>query len=217
MSTRLDDWLGDGEGFGDFSVSEAQLPRSFFARPVLEVARELIGSTVLVDGIGGLIVETEAYSHEDPASHSFRGRTARNASMFGPPGHAYVYLSYGMHWCMNFVCGRDPLGSGVLIRAIEPIAGLSAMRARRGVEDPRLLCSGPGRLCQALAVTRKEDGAPLDEAPFRLLRRLREPEILVGPRIGITQAPDKPWRFGLAGSAFVSRPFRSAPSPGGAS
>jgi DNA-3-methyladenine glycosylase len=217
MSTRLDGWFGDGERFGDPSVSEAQLPRSFFARPVLDVARDLIGSTVLVDGIGGLIVETEAYSHEDPASHSFRGRTARNASMFGPPGRAYVYLSYGMHWCMNFVCGRDSLGSGVLIRAIEPIAGLSAMRARRGVEDVRLLCSGPGRLCQALAVTRKEDGAPLDEAPFRLLRRLREPEIVVGPRIGITQAPDKPWRFGMAGSAFVSRPFRGAPSVGGTS
>jgi DNA-3-methyladenine glycosylase len=199
--------LGDAEGFGEPSASEAKLPRSFFARPVLEVARDLIGATVLVDGIGGIIVEAEAYSHEDPASHSFRGRTARNASMFGPPGHAYVYLSYGMHWCMNFVCGRDPLGSGVLIRALEPIAGLEVMRARRGVEDARLLCSGPGRLCQALAVTRKEDGAPLDEARFHLLRRKQEPEILVGPRIGITQAPDMPWRFGLAGSPFVSRPF----------
>ena len=215
--TRPDDGFDLEAGLAGPVAPTTPLSRAFFARSVHDVARDLIGSTLLVEGTGGLIVETEAYSHEDPASHSFRGRTARNASMFGPPGHAYVYLSYGMHWCLNFVCGRDPLGSGVLIRALEPTAGLLVMRARRGVEDVRLLCSGPGRLCQALAVTGREDGAPLDAPPFLIVRRTREPELLVGPRIGITQAPDKPWRFGLAGSVFVSRPFRSGKSEGGPS
>jgi DNA-3-methyladenine glycosylase len=183
------------------------LTRDFFARHVLDVAHEVIGATVLIGGVGGVIVEVEAYSHEDPASHSFRGKTVRNATMFGPPGHAYVYLSYGIHWCMNFVCGLDPRGSAVLIRAIEPTIGLKTMQERRRTADPRLLCAGPGRLCQALGVTRAFDGAPLDRPPLQLIARTRAPRIAVGPRIGISQAVEKPWRFGVAGSPFLSKPF----------
>jgi len=153
-------------------------------------------------------VEVEAYDHEDPAAHGFRGRTERNAAMFGPAGHAYVYRSYGIHWCLNFVCEGEGVASAVLIRALAPTQGLEEMRARRGVDEPRLLCSGPGRLCQALAVTREHDGAPLDRPPFEL----REPDVPVevvrGPRIGITKAAELPWRYGLAGSPFLSRPFR---------
>jgi DNA-3-methyladenine glycosylase len=174
---------------------------------VHEVAPDLVGVTLLVDGVGGTIVEVEAYDHEDPAAHGYRGKTARNASMFGPPGHAYVYRSYGVHWCLNFVCEGAGVASAVLIRALEPVQGLEAMRARRGVEDERLLCAGPGRLCQALAVTREHDGAALGEPPFQLLERRSEPEIVTGPRIGITQAADRPWRYGLAGSRFLSRPL----------
>jgi DNA-3-methyladenine glycosylase len=174
---------------------------------VHEVAPELVGVTLLVDGVGGTIVEVEAYDHEDPAAHGYRGKTARNASMFGPPGHAYVYRSYGVHWCLNFVCEGEGVASAVLIRALEPVHGLEAMRARRGVEDERLLCAGPGRLCRALAVTRDHDGTALDEPPFELLERRSEPEIVTGPRIGITQAADRPWRYALAGSRFLSRPM----------
>ncbi len=188
-----------------------KLGRDFFARSVHEVAPDLIGVTLLVDGVGGPIVEVEAYDHEDPAAHGYRGRTERNASMFGPPGHAYVYRSYGIHWCLNFVCEREGLPSAVLLRAIEPQHGIDAMRARRGLDDPRLLCSGPGRLCQALGVTGGHDGLALDETPFELIARDAEPEIVVGPRIGITKAVDEPWRYGLAGSRFLSRPLR----PGG--
>ena len=181
------------------------LRADFFDRPSLELARELIGCTLLVDGVGGVVVETEAYSPDDPASHSFSGPTARNAAMFGPAGRAYVYRSYGIHWCMNVV-GHS--GSAVLLRALEPAAGLDRMRERRGLEDPRALCSGPGKLCQALAITRDHDGLPLDAAPFQVLPRNGEPpELAVGPRIGITKAVDEPWRFGLAGSPFVSRRF----------
>jgi DNA-3-methyladenine glycosylase len=183
------------------------IAREFFARSVHAVAPELIGATLLVDGVGGTIVEVEAYDHEDPAAHGYRGRTARNASMFGPPGHAYVYRSYGIHWCVNLVCEDEGVAAAVLVRALEPIRGLDVMRARRGLDQPRLLCSGPSRLCQALAITGEHDGLPLDEPPFELHRRDAEPEIVAGPRIGITRAADRPWRYGLAGSRYVSRRF----------
>jgi DNA-3-methyladenine glycosylase len=177
---------------------------------VHEVARELIGVELLVNGVGGPIVEVEAYSPEDPASHGYGGRTARNGSMFGPPGHAYVYRSYGVHWCLNFVCEPEGVATGILIRALEPTDGLGAMRERRGVDEPRLLCSGPGRLCQALGITGANDGQPLDRPPFLLTASRAAAEIAVGPRIGLTKGVDSPWRYGLAGSRFVSRPFRTA-------
>jgi DNA-3-methyladenine glycosylase len=163
--------------------------------------------TLLVDGVGGRIVEVEAYDHEDPASHGFRGRTERNASMFGPPGHAYVYRSYGIHWCLNFVCEGEGVANAVLLRALEPTHGLEAMRERRGLDDPRLLCSGPGRLCQALGVTREHDGLALDRPPFELLAAEGPAEVVSGPRIGITRAAELPWRYAEVGSRFVSRPL----------
>jgi len=181
--------------------------RQFFARSVHDVAPELIGATLLVDGVGGEIVEVEAYDREDPASHGHRGLTARNAAMFGPPGHAYVYRSYGIHWCLNLVCGEEGDPQAALVRALAPTHGLERMFARRGVADERALCSGPGKLCQALAITRDHDGLPLDK-PFQLLARAREPEIVAGPRVGISQAADLPWRYGLAGSRFLSRALR---------
>lgn len=185
----------------------APLSRTFFARPTPDVAHDLIGATLLVDGVGGLIVETEAYDHEDPASHSYVGRTARNASMFGSPGYAYIYRSYGLHWCLNFVCGIEPLGSAVLIRALEPTIGVKVMEQRRGNAIPRLLCSGPGRLSQALGVTGALDGQPLDRAPFSVLPRVAVAPVTSGTRIGITRGTETPWRFGLTGSAFLSRRF----------
>jgi DNA-3-methyladenine glycosylase len=181
-----------------------------FARSVHEVAPELIGAELLVDGVGGIIVEVEAYDHEDPAAHGFSGRTERNASMFGPPGHAYVYRSYGIHWCLNFVCEDEGVASAVLIRALEPTQGYEAMRARRGLGEPRLLCAGPGRLCQALGITREHDGLPLDRPPFELRERTETPAIVVGPRVGISKAAERPWRYGLAGSRYLSRPFRTS-------
>jgi DNA-3-methyladenine glycosylase len=187
-----------------------KLDKNFFARSVHEVAPELIGATLLVDGVGGTIVEVEAYDHEDPAAHGYRGRTERNASMFGPPGHAYVYRSYGVHWCLNLVCEREGSASAVLLRALEPTQGLDEMRARRRLDDPRLLCSGPGRLCQALAVTRDHDGAALDAPPFGVYARMAVPEIVSGTRVGITKAAERPWRHALAGSRFLSRPVRPA-------
>jgi DNA-3-methyladenine glycosylase len=187
------------------------LGRDFFDRSVHEVAPDLIGVALLVDGVGGPIVEVEAYDHEDPAAHGFRGPSERNRSMFGPPGHAYVYRSYGIHWCLNFVCEPEGVASAVLIRALEPTRGAEEMAGRRGVDDLRLLASGPGRLCQALGITREHDGLPLDRPPFELLPREEEPELVVGARVGITKAADRPWRYGLAGSRFVSRPIR----PGG--
>ena len=183
---------------------------SFFARSVHEVAPELVGAELYVGGVGGMIVEVEAYDHEDPAAHGYRGRTERNASMFGPPARAYVYRSYGVHWCLNFVCDEEGIASAVLVRALEPLAGLDAMRARRGLESPRLLCTGPGRLCQALGLTREHDGLPLDEPPFELRPRSREVDLVAGPRIGITKAVERPWRYGVAGSPFLSRPFPRA-------
>jgi DNA-3-methyladenine glycosylase len=182
-----------------------KLGRAFFARSVHDVAPELVGATLLFDGVGGTIVEVEAYDHEDPAAHGYRGQTARNASMFGPPGHAYVYRSYGVHWCLNFVCEAEGVASAVLIRALEPTHGLDVMRERRGLDDAKLLCSGPGRLCQALGITGEHDGLVLDRSPFQVLARARDAEVFSGPRIGITQAADRPWRYGLAGSTFLSR------------
>jgi DNA-3-methyladenine glycosylase len=187
------------------------LARGFFDRSVHEVAPELIGATLLVDGVGGTIVEVEAYEGEDPASHGYRGRTERNASMFGPPGHAYVYRSYGIHWCLNLVCDAPGHAEAVLVRALEPTHGLDAMRRRRNAEAERLLCSGPGRLGQALGVTREHDGLALDEPPFELRARAFEPAIATAPRIGITRAADLPWRFAVAGSPFLSRPLRRKP------
>ena len=183
----------------------ARLGSGFFARSVHDIAPDLIGAALLVDGVGGRIVEVEAYGREDPASHGFRGRTLRNASMFGPPGHAYVYRSYGIHWCLNLVCEEEGTAAAVLIRALEPIHGLDRMRERRRTDDPRLLCAGPGRLCEALAVTRGLDGLPLDRAPFELRGRIETPEVAAGPRIGISRAADRPWRYVLAGSRFLSR------------
>jgi DNA-3-methyladenine glycosylase len=186
------------------------LGTDFFARSVHDVAPELIGVTLLVDGIGGPIVEAEAYDQEDPASHGYRGRTERNAAMFGPAGRAYVYRSYGIHWCLNLVCEGKGVASAVLIRALEPTYGLDEMRRRRGVDDPRLLCSGPGKLCQALGVTREHDGLRLDRPPFELRPREDKVEVLTGPRIGITQAAERPWRYAEAGSRFLSRPLPRA-------
>jgi DNA-3-methyladenine glycosylase len=186
------------------------LRRSFFARSVHEVAPDLIGATLLVGGVGGIIVEVEAYHHTDPAAHSFRGMTERNAVMFGPPGHAYVYRSYGIHWCLNFVCEPAGSASAVLIRALEPTDGIAAMRRRRGVDEPRLLCAGPGRLAEALAVTIAHNGHAIDHTPFAIHGRRSDMPIAIaaGPRIGITKATDLPWRYGLAGSRFVSKPFK---------
>ena len=183
-----------------------------FSAPSHEVAPLLIGVTVLVNGVGGRIVETEAYDMTEPAAHTYTGPSARNAAMFGPAGHAYVYMSHGIHWCMNFVCREPGHGAGVLIRAVEPLAGLDAMRVRRGMEDARMLCSGPGKLCQAMGVTRAHNGLALTAAPFELIARAEEVEVAVavGPRIGISKAVELPWRFGEAGSRFLSRPFRGA-------
>lgn len=187
------------------SDDRQRLPQAFFDRDSVSVARALIGVGLRVDGVGGVIVETEAYAPTDPASHSFNGPTPRNASMFGPPGHAYVYLSYGLHWCLNFVCAG---ASGVLIRALEPVAGLDCMAERRGTGDIRRLCAGPGRLSQALGIDKSLDGAPLGQPPFDL-RLGNSPPVTTGPRIGLTKAVDTPWRFCLDGSRFLSKPIRA--------
>lgn len=184
-----------------------RITRQFFDRSVHEVAPALVGATMLVDGVGGVIVEVEAYHHTDPAAHSYGGKTERNAVMFGPPGFVYVYRSYGIHWCVNFVCEREGSASAVLIRALEPTEGIATMRRRRGVNDVRQLCSGPGKLCQALGITHSHNGKALDRPPFALRAPAVPIEIVTGPRIGITKAADLPWRYGLAGSKFLSKPF----------
>jgi DNA-3-methyladenine glycosylase len=186
----------------------ARLTKAFFARSVHAVAPDLIGTTFLFDGVGGTIVEVEAYHHTDPAAHSYIGRTERNAVMFGPPGHLYVYRSYGIHWCANFVCEEEGSASAILIRAIAPTHGIALMRKRRGQHDERALCSGPGKLCEALAITGKHNGLPLDRAPIAIYSRPQPVEVVSGVRIGITKAADRPWRYGLKGSPFLSKPFR---------
>ena len=183
------------------------LKRAFFARSVHEVAPDLIGVTLLVNGVGGIIVELEAYHHTEAAAHSFRGPTPRNLVMFGPPGVAYVYRSYGIHWCVNFVCEKEGSASAVLIRALQPTHGVPAMRRRRGLHDERLLCSGPGKLTEALGITDQHNGLPLDVPPIALHARPKKPDIVTGLRIGITKAVELPWRYGLKGSKFLSKPF----------
>ena len=187
-----------------------RIDRSFFDRSVHDVAPDLIGQTLLVDGVGGVIVEVEAYDGQDPAAHGFRGRTQRNASMFGPPGHAYVYRSYGIHWCLNFVCEEEESAAAVLVRALEPVEGLERMRERRGLDELRLLCAGPGRICQALGVTREHDGLALDAPPFELHASAGPVEVAAGRRVGISVAIDVPWRYVFAGSRYLSRPLRAA-------
>jgi len=179
-----------------------------FHVPAPALARALIGATLLVDGVGGRIVETEAYAPDDPASHTHGGPTERNASMFGPPAHAYVYRSYGLHWCLNLVGGKPGGGEAALIRALEPLHGLDRMRERRGLDDARLLCAGPGRLTQALGIDLSHNGLRADAPPFEMIAAPAGLAVAVGPRIGITKAMDHPWRFGLARSPYLSRPFR---------
>ena len=183
------------------------LKRSFFNRPVLEVAPDLIGATLLVDGVGGIIVEVEAYHQSEPAAHSFNGPTPRTLVMFGPAGFAYVYRSYGIHWCINLVCEKEGSAAAVLIRALQPTHGLAAMRKRRGVDDERMLCSGPGKLCEALGITIKHNALPLDQPPISLHARIGEADVVSGVRIGLTKAVDLPWRYGLKGSRFLSKRF----------
>lgn len=183
------------------------LDKRFFDRSVHDVAPELIGATLLVNGVGGVIVETEAYHPTDPASHAYRRQTPRNGVMFGPAGFAYVYRSYGIHWCVNFVCEAPGSASAVLIRAIEPLKGIPSMQRRRMLHDARALCSGPGKLCEALGITGAHDGLALDRPPFAIYGRERAPEIAVGVRIGITKGVELPWRYGLKGSRYLSKPF----------
>jgi DNA-3-methyladenine glycosylase len=183
------------------------LKRSFFGRSVHEVAPDLIGTTLLFNGVGGLIVEVEAYHHTEPAAHSYRGPTPRNQVMFGPPGFVYVYRSYGIHWCVNFVCEAEGSASAVLIRALEPTHGIATMRRRRHLKEVHALCSGPGKLTEALGITIEHNALPLDQAPFSLHARVGSVEIAAGVRIGLTKAIDLPWRYGVKGSRFLSKPF----------
>jgi DNA-3-methyladenine glycosylase len=173
--------------------------------PAATVAQRLLGAELLFDGVGGLIVETEAYDPDDPASHAFRGPTVRNRPMFGPIGHGYVYRIYGLHWCFNIVCDRARPGSAVLIRALEPTRGIEAMRRRRGGVEDRQLCSGPAKLCAALDIGGGANGLPLDRPPFSLKPPVAPAAYVQGVRIGITKGADTPWRFCLEGSAYLSR------------
>jgi DNA-3-methyladenine glycosylase len=188
---------------GDVSNANGDFAR-FWDRPSDQVAVELIGFDFCVDGVGGVIVETEAYAVDDPASHSFVGETPRNAIMFGPPGHTYIYPSYGLHWCLNFVCQR---GSAVLLRALEPLHGIDRMIERRGTAELRLLCSGPGRLAQALGIEAAHNGQPLGGKMFTFARSPARMSVAAGRRIGISKAIEKAWRFGHEGSQYLSRPF----------
>jgi len=199
--------LAAGSPCGSSLEPSTNLPDDFFARDAPTVAAALIGTCLLLNGIGGIIVETEAYDAADPASHSYRGPTPRNAPMFGPPGRAYVYRIYGLHWCLNFVCSDGPPGSAVLIRAIQPTTGIEVMMARRQMRSLSSLCSGPGKLAQALAVDATLNGADLRGPPFALCNRIGVSAIETGPRIGIRHGSETPWRFGMAGSAFLSRPL----------
>lgn len=187
-----------------------------FSADAQQVARWLIGVTMLINGVGGRIVETEAYDQSDPAAHTYTGPSARNAAMFGPPAHVYVYRSYGLHWCMNLVCREAGHGAGVLLRALEPTHGIDTMQQRRGMRNVRLLCAGPGRLAQALAVDHSWNGRALQPPVIELLHATDEAaravEVLSGPRIGISKAADTPWRFGEHGSRYVSKPFKRPPA-----
>ena len=184
----------------------SRIPDGFFQQEAVDLARALIGARLLVNGVGGTIVETEAYDAADPGSHSFGGRTKRNGSMFDTVGRAYVYRIYGLHWCMNIVGGSAP-GAAVLVRALEPTHGLDVMHVRRRITKVLRLCSGPGNVCQALAITGDYDGAPLDAPPFQLLLTGAKPPLICGSRIGVTKAASTLWRFGWRGSAFLSKPF----------
>jgi DNA-3-methyladenine glycosylase len=199
----------------------SQLGVEFFDRSVHEVARDLVGCELRFAGVGGVIVETESYERDDPACHAYVGLTARTAPLFGPPGHAYVYLSYGIHSCLNFVCEPEGRAAAVLIRALEPRWGIDAIRARRrigsanggAVASLRGLCSGPGKLTEALGIGLEHNNAALTEPPFELRARSTERrgvEVMTGPRIGISVATERPWRFCAAGSRYLSRPLARA-------
>ena len=187
-----------------------RLRKNFFDRSVHDVAPDLIGATLLFKGVGGIIAEVEAYHHTDPASHSYSGPTVRNAVMFGPPGFVYVYRSYGIHWCLNFVCECEGSASAVLVRALVPTKGLATMRRRRGLSDEKALCSGPGKLCKALAITGAQNALAIDAKPFELFASENPVDVAVGVRIGISKAMDAPWRYGLRGSKYLSKPIRPA-------
>jgi len=186
-------------------------PDELLGRGLHEVARGLLGWTFLHAGVGGCIVEVEAYAPDDPASHSFRGRTARNAAMFAAPGTLYVYRSYGIHWCVNVACEPEGTGAAVLLRALEPTRGVEEMRRRRGGVSDALLCSGPGRLAQALGIAAEDDGRPVSQPPFALLPPEGRVQVTATPRVGITKAAALPWRYVVTGSSWASRGPRRAP------
>jgi DNA-3-methyladenine glycosylase len=192
-------------------LASRRLEVGFFDRSVHDVARDLIGCELLFDGVGGVIVECESYERDDPACHAHAGLTGRTEPLFGRPGRAYVYLSYGVHSCLNFVCEPEGTAAAVLIRALEPHWGIEEMSGRRGRDRMRELCSGPGKLTEALGIGLEMDRAPLTEPPFELRDRdhgWREVAVATGPRIGITRAAELPWRFCAAGSEYLSRPLR---------